>query len=282
MRAMLIAVVFVVGCTESNPAVMGAAGPQGPPGERGPQGERGEQGPPGDAGAAGERGPQGEAGPAGPAGPQGERGEVGPIGPKGDTGPAGPAGALPKVCTPDEAFCEGATMRVCTRTGRDSVRLATCAGSASNAGKCIAKCADGEPCCGREKATCTAAMTHPVGFTVETFGTDANPDPAGNCTVSASPCPGAGWLSVRVVGQPGGCGTAYDYAISYDRNRIGPGQSVPLPSAAVGVTAFGCVAWAGDATFWTDVPGWKVSIDAACTAGPANGRRLRGVISGTQ
>jgi hypothetical protein len=104
LRAAVLTLVVLVGCTPGPKGSQGGSGPEGPPGPTG----QGAQGP------VGPQGPTGETGPTGPQGPQGIPGQVtvvasddggtvtlengvaivaGPVGPMGPMGPAGPAGA---------------------------------------------------------------------------------------------------------------------------------------------------------------------------------------------
>lgn len=248
-----------------------------------PVGPMGVQGEPGTPGVEGKQGPQGERGPPGERGPQGEQGPKGDVGPAGQKGDKGDPGALAAVCTPDAVFCDGAVLRTCSRSGTDAVLREDCsaAGSPANAGRCIDHCPSGGACCGRAKPTCSATITHPVGLGVTTYGTPFVA--AGHCAATALPCPGLGPLVVEVTAAPAACAAAPNIALTarFDRAMIKPGQTVSLPTPAVVVEALGCAKWTGDATFYTDVPTWKVSFDLTCADADKAGLRLRGIFEGT-
>ncbi len=274
----------------------GPAGPQGPAGAPGATGPQGPQGPAGevtvirlDGGAVLITGPQGPSGPQGPAGPQGATGPQGPAGPP---GPAGGASDGGYACKPLSSWCEGSFLYTCTRSGLDQTGY-NC-GQYSNdlydyvcAPKCPGQDA-GTPCCALTyKGTrCAFNLTAPEVIQ----GNSGTPNT--NCGAPAA-CAQDPELSFYVNRTLQACPSrTYYLRVDVERGKVPFGVATALPNPGVylsysstGGGPASCSQWTGTLTPVSDVPNWRVNVNASCTSklsdGGVNPVQVQGSFNGT-
>lgn len=239
-------------------------------------GPQGPQGPPG---------PQGPAGPAGgPPGPQGPKGDTGPQGPPGPQGPAGSLG--PQICAPGKPFCAGNTLWYCTKSGADAVLPSDCTGgTANNPTGCFPTgCPPGAAgCCRPSKETCRWAFTSP-STSGGVYSATTAPG-GGYCAAPPSCAQDAFTLVVYPTLGAVTCPAKTTY-ISLQVTRPLPplGQAVTLPDSRVSLSlsdsGTSCYSWTGTLTVTSDVPSWRVSVNATCSETGKSSIRLVGSANG--
>jgi hypothetical protein len=204
----------------------------------------------------------------------------------GPTGAQGPAGSMGQGsvdgafrCTPGAALCVGNRLWSCTLSGLDAVGGTNCnqlLGSATNPGTCqTSGCpSDAGACCERSKPTCVWNLTAPLA----TSG-DTNNPPAGMLCAPPSSGNCASTPFTVVLNDALTC-PATSVVLSISRAKAQPGSRLALPNPAVTLGAKGCFFWSGTVTWVSDVPAWKVQVDATCTK-PADARIVvEGTFSG--
>lgn len=226
-----------------------------------------------------------------------ERGEPGPDGVPGTLGISHSAGGAATDCSPGALFCDGGSVWRCHRSGLDASLAADCAtyGTATNPGVCTtdARCAPGDAvCCALQKPNCSWNLLAPTSSEGQLAGGTAAP--LGYCMAPSPPA---------AASPPDACGvtpapraSSYVYVtipstacqptptriqIDLDRSLLAPAATaITLPNAAVWMylTTPGfsrsCSTWTGTITWLSDVPSWRVKVNATCSDG--TGRTLVG------
>jgi len=201
----------------------------------------------------------------------------------------------PRICTPGESFCEGATLWACTHSGTDAVRSARCkGGDPSNPVGCHSTgCGEDETaCCRTAQPTCRWDVTSPIVSAGVTYSNSFN-SPVTNtgygfyCYTQFN-CATDDRLVVQWTNpQFASCDASVKSASVYiQRPLTTPGQVFTLPNNKVQVylTAGdpnqGCSTWTGSVTWDSDLPNWKVRVDATCSATGKSHIKLVGTYSG--
>jgi hypothetical protein len=191
------------------------------------------------------------------------------------------------ACTPGESFCDGAALSHCSRSGADAISFGSCSGgSATNPVGCFANdCPGGATaCCRPAKATCDWSFTLPAmsGRTYE-----SNEDATqGNC-VAPSPCDTHSLtFYIAPPKTAGTCPTMVGRSAHVIIPRPLPtlGQTVTLPRSGIWITSGSateaCSAWTGSLTVHSDLPTWRVSLNATCSEPGKSHIRLVGTAHG--
>ncbi len=266
LRASFIALVVVVAACTSSPGPTGAQGPTGPQGAPGPQGLAGVV-----------RVSDFDGGViviTGPAGPQGPQGPPGPAG-----GGGGPGTGI--TCKPLQSHCEGSMLYTCTRSGQDETGF-DCAqnGSAYTCKACSRL--DGGPCCELDPVAtpprCKFALTAPDVIS----GVDYS---APNYCSAPSACT-ADPFTVNLAHVISACPSkSYTVYFTIDRTKAPFGAMYALPRAGINLVysvtgAPGCYAWSGSMNLVSDVPNWKVVVNATCTDTDNSGKPVTAKVAG--
>lgn len=270
LRTLLIALGVVFSACTSGPGPTGAQGPIGP---QGPPGAQGQQGPAGvirvsdyDGGVIVITGPAGPPGPQGPPGPAG--------------GGSGPGTGIP--CKPLVSHCEGSMLYTCTRSGQDETGY-DCAqyGGAYTCRPCARL--DGGVCCEADPVAvaprCKFSLTAPEVVSGVDYVAPNSCGAPSACTADSfsvytshtiSTCPSKG----------------YGVSFTVDRTKAPFGTSYALPRAGIDLTynpsgTSTCRKWSGSMNLVSDVPNWKVVVDATCTdTDPFSGKPITGKVTG--
>jgi len=205
----------------------------------------------------------------------------------------GPAGEAPRICTPKESFCEGATLWSCTRSGTDAVLREECGGGTStNPIGCYAtQCpGGGTACCRRAKASCRWSFTAPATEEEVFLSTSfVARDGEGFCQ-APSPCTADSDFSTffTIIGETNVCNAPFS-SVSFGIRRPLPAPNTvyTLPDSRVWsmslsapAAANSCTKWTGTLTWHSDAPSWKLSVNATCSEAGKSHIKLVGTYSG--
>ena len=236
----------------------------------------------------------------GAEGPRGPEGMQGPPGPQGSTGLPGNGSMI--TCEPGRAFCDGAKVWACTKSGTDAVLTVDCAtdlgpvNSATNPFSCFTSgCADsgfgsrpGPACCRKAKPLCAASLsTHP-GLDFSTYWSLIE----GRCGIgSGSGCFQNNVPTLDIRRKAGS--EQLDVSLWFFPEKIKPGQVVPfaelsaLPAACDGMqtvrlTSGGktCGRWSGSVAWIAPNPSFKVTLDLTCIEMDKTDMKLKGTFEG--
>ncbi|MCY1003937.1 hypothetical protein OWM54_43015 [Myxococcus sp. MISCRS1] len=187
---------------------------------------------------------------------------------------------------PGKAFCDEGTLWQCTKTGRDAVNAVPCTGgSASNPVGCFtSNCGSAAACCRWTRAPIYYDFLAPfvAKGDFHVYDGHVNASPVGQ-TCSLDPVFNA---SLTIYPAAGVCPArqAATVNVGIVRASASPGQTITLPSPAVSLSAFdaagvSCFAFSGTVTWHSDVPNWRVTIDATCST-VGKDLRVRGELGG--
>ncbi len=194
--------------------------------------------------------------------------------PKSQAQTAGGGGGTGVTCSPGSSFCNGNTLWQCNLAGTDGSAPLDCSsqGSTANPSTCQASgCPeDAGSCCLRASPTCAWTVTapvmssgqtgHPLTVADEQGSYCAPPTPIGPC--------GGGTFAVQ-FGDASVCpAVGIDLYMTRGSGASGSGTVAPgilnLPTAGVSLVTTGCSSWTGTIDWVSDVPNWKVQINATC------------------
>ncbi|NPC70060.1 collagen-like protein [Corallococcus exiguus] len=194
----------------------------------------------------------------------------------------------PVVCEPGRTFCDGAHLFSCSRSGRDAFSLGACAGgSESNPVGCFTSdCPGGATaCCRPAKATCDWSFTSPA-ISGQTYAFDEKRDKENYCVAPSTCDQNSFTFYIAPPKTTGSCPEMVGRSVHVIIGRPLPlaGQVVTLPDSRViihsGSATTACSAWRGTLIVHSDVPSWRVSIDATCSNPGSSDIRIVGTASG--
>ncbi|NNC07315.1 collagen-like protein [Corallococcus exiguus] len=192
------------------------------------------------------------------------------------------------VCEPGRAFCDGAHLFSCSRSGRDAFSLGACAGGSDNnpVGCFTTDCSGGATaCCRPAKATCDWSFTSPA-ISGQTYVFDEKRDKENYCVAPSTCDQNSFTFYIAPPKTTGSCPEMVGRSVHVIIGRPLPlaGQVVTLPDSRViihsGSATIACSAWRGTLIVHSDVPSWRVSIDATCSNPGSSDIRIVGSASG--
>lgn len=248
--------------------------------------------------------------------------EPGPQGPPGAPGADAPLAAsrgAATSCTTGDRFCDGTTIWRCTRSGLDAEREIDCAAQSrpANPGLCTtdaSRCFATAPCCTSTLPQCVWSFFQPDATAGETFTSNASgtesclpgragrPAPLPSGYQAASSCPGSPTLSYAWTKAYDGCPRSYrSLSLAIDRVAVRLGTITLAAAGVPGVTltlqrsvqqtsggfyaaeaAGSCSSWTGTIAWISDLPSWRVTINATCAETGKETLKVIGTMSGDE